>query len=112
VKISKNLLKPLEASPHYQYYSYFKSLRITIGDLKHLIKLNLGGCENLKELPQTIRNIFSLSILDLSRCKSIESLPTTIVHLKHLTELKLGGCENLKELVKTIKSISSLSILD
>jgi Leucine-rich repeat (LRR) protein len=71
----------------------------------------LEGCENLKELPQTIGSISSLLILDLSGCKSIESLPT-IVDLKHLTELKLGGFENLKELPQTIENISSLSILD
>jgi Leucine-rich repeat (LRR) protein len=62
----------------------------------------LGGCENVKELFQTIENISSLSILDLFYCKSIESPPTTIVDLKHFTKLKLGGCENLKELLQTI----------
>jgi Leucine-rich repeat (LRR) protein len=72
----------------------------------------LRGCENLKELPQTIGSISSLSILDLFHCKSIESLPTTIVHLKHLIELKLRGCENLKELPQAIGNICSLSILD
>jgi Leucine-rich repeat (LRR) protein len=72
----------------------------------------LGGCENLKELPQTIGNMSSLSILDLSYCKSIESLPITIVDLKHLTKLKLGGCENLREVPQTIRKMSSLSILD
>ncbi len=76
-----------------------ESLPTTIGDLKHLTELWLGGCENLKELPQSIGNISSLSILDLVDCKSIESLPTTICDLKHLTELMLGGCENLKEIL-------------
>jgi hypothetical protein len=55
--------------------------------LKHLTKLLLQWCENLKEVPQTIANISSLSILNLLFCKSIESLPTTIVGLKHLTKL-------------------------
>jgi hypothetical protein len=61
--------------------------------LKHFTKLKLGGCENLKELLQTIWSISLLSILDLSYCKSIESLPTTIGDLKHLTQI-LQECEN------------------
>jgi hypothetical protein len=77
-----------------------------------LTKLKLQGCENLKELLQSIGNISSLSILDLSYCKSIESLPTTFVDLKHLTKLMFRGCENVGELVQTIRNISSLSILD
>jgi Leucine-rich repeat (LRR) protein len=67
-----------------------------------LMKLSFQGCENLKQVPQTIGSISSLSILNLFHCKSIESLPTTIVDLKHLTELWLGGCENLKEVLQTI----------
>jgi leucine-rich repeat protein SHOC2 len=63
------------------------------------------------ELPQSIGSISSLSILDLSYCKSIESLPTTLGDLKHLTKLMFQGCENFKELLQSIKSISSLSIL-
>jgi hypothetical protein len=31
-----------------------ESLPTTIGDFKHLTKLDLQGCENLKELPQTM----------------------------------------------------------
>jgi len=76
-----------------------------------LIKLLLQRCENLKELPQKIGSISSLSILDLSYWKSIESLSTIIGDLKHLSKLLLGGCENLKELLRTIGNISSLSIL-
>jgi leucine-rich repeat protein SHOC2 len=90
--------------------SYCKSIELlptTIGDLKHLTTLASEGCENLKELPQTRRNI-SLLILDGSYCKSIESLPTRIVQWKHLTKLLFEGCENLKELPQTIGSISSL----
>jgi Leucine-rich repeat (LRR) protein len=71
----------------------------------------LGGCGNLKKVPQTIGNMSSLSIFDLFNCKSIESLPTLIGVLKHLTELKLGGCENFKGVPQTIGNVS-LSILD
>jgi Leucine-rich repeat (LRR) protein len=72
----------------------------------------LVGCENLKELPQTIGSISSLSILDLPYYKSIELLPKKIGNFKHLTKLKLVGCENLKELPQTIGNISLLSRLD
>jgi Leucine-rich repeat (LRR) protein len=66
----------------------------------------LGGCENVKEVPQTIGSISSLLILDLSHYKSIESLPTIIGDLKNLTKLWLGGCGNLKEVPQAIGCIS------
>jgi leucine-rich repeat protein SHOC2 len=70
-----------------------------------LTKLLLQECENVKELPQSIENISSLSILDLSRCKSIESLPTAIGDLKHLTKLLLQGCEkNLRSFFKPLEA--------
>jgi hypothetical protein len=81
-----------------------ESLLRTIVDLKHLIKLRLQGCENLKELPQTIGNMSLFSKLDLYGCKSIESLLTTIVDLKHLIKLRLQGCEDLKEFLQSIGS--------
>jgi hypothetical protein len=37
-----------------------------IGQLQHLIELQLTGYENLNEFPQSIRSLFSLSMLDLS----------------------------------------------
>jgi Leucine-rich repeat (LRR) protein len=69
------------------YCKFIESLSTIIGDLKHLIKLLLGGCEILKELPQTIATISPLLILDLFYCKSIESVPITIGDLKHLIKL-------------------------
>jgi hypothetical protein len=43
--------------------SYCKSIKLlptTVGDLKHLTQLLVQGCENLKELPQTIGSILAL----------------------------------------------------
>jgi Leucine-rich repeat (LRR) protein len=78
---------------------FIQSLPTIIGDLKHLTKLELGGCENIKEVRQTIGNISSLLILDLSYCKSIELVQTIIDDLKHLMELLLARFGNLKELL-------------
>jgi Leucine-rich repeat (LRR) protein len=72
----------------------------------------LVECENLKELPQNIGNLPSLSMLNLSNYRSIESLPTTIVQLQNLTHLLLQGCENLQQLPQSIASLSSLAMLD
>jgi Leucine-rich repeat (LRR) protein len=49
-----------------------------IGQLQNLTNLLLQGCENLKELPQSITSLSSLAMLDLSGYNSIESLPPTI----------------------------------
>jgi hypothetical protein len=79
-----------------------------IGQMQHLTKLWLVGCGNRKEVPQSIAGLFSLSMLDLFLCKSIESLPTMIGQLQHLTKLLLVGCGNLKEFPHSITSLSSL----
>jgi hypothetical protein len=81
------------------YCKFIESIPTISSDLKHLIKLLLGGCENLEELPQTIGNISSLSISDLSYCKSIESLPTRIGDLEHLIEVLLARFGKFKELL-------------
>jgi len=47
-------------------YNSIESLPTIIGQLQHLTNLWLTNCENLKELPQSIASISSLSMLDLS----------------------------------------------
>jgi hypothetical protein len=64
-----------------------------IGELQHLIELQLIGYENLNQLLQNIPSLFSLSMLDLFDCNCIQSLPTTIGELKHWMKLWLRGCE-------------------
>ncbi len=89
-----------------------ESLPTPIGQLQHLTKLQLIDYGNLKQLPQIIASLSSLSMLDLSGYNSIESLPTTIGQLQHLTKLRLTNCENLKELFQSIASLSSLSMFN
>ncbi|CAK9873252.1 unnamed protein product [Sphagnum jensenii] len=81
---------------------------IWLPKMQHLTELRLVGCGNRREVLQSIAGFFSLSMLDLSLCKSIESLPTMIGQLQHLTKLLLVGCENLKEFPHSITSLSSL----
>jgi hypothetical protein len=76
--------------------------------MQHLTELQLVGCGNRKEVLQSIASFFSLSMLDLFLCKSIESLPTMIGQLQHLTKLVLVGCGNLKEFPYNITSLFSL----
>ncbi|KAH8967605.1 hypothetical protein BDL97_03G085600 [Sphagnum fallax] len=79
-----------------------------IGQVQHLTELRLVGCGNRKEVLQSIASFFSLSMLDLFLCKSIESLPTMIGQLQHLTKLVLVGCGNLKKFPYNITSLFSL----
>jgi hypothetical protein len=80
MKILISFFKTFQASFHYQCWTYLiaiQSLPTTIGELKHLMKLWLRGCENLKELPRTIASLLIINI-NLSYYKSIKSLSTTI----------------------------------
>jgi Leucine-rich repeat (LRR) protein len=72
----------------------------------------LVRCENLKELPQSIASLSSLSMFDLTTCKYIESLRTPIGQLQHLTKQQLTNCGNFKQFPQSIAKLSSLSMLD
>jgi leucine-rich repeat protein SHOC2 len=74
-----------------------ESLPTMIGQLQHLTQLWLVRSENLKELPQNIASLSSLSMFDLTICKYIESLWTPIGQSQHLTKLQLTNCENFKQ---------------
>jgi hypothetical protein len=78
-----SFFKAFQASFHYQCWTYvvnynsIESLLTMIGQLQHLTQLWLRRCESFKKL-QNIASLFSLSMLDLFGCNSIESLSTII----------------------------------
>ncbi|XP_020087036.1 putative disease resistance protein RGA3 [Ananas comosus] len=69
--------------------------------------LDLQGCRFLKEVPDSIGNLFNLVILNLERCTSFVSLPTSIGHLKSLQTLNLAYTR-IKKLPESVCCLSDL----
>ncbi|OIW19207.1 hypothetical protein TanjilG_20332 [Lupinus angustifolius] len=112
----------------------------SLGFLTGLSILNLKGCKNLVSFPNTMCNLKSLRILDVSFCSKmydlpenlgenvqleelhadasgIRELPLCIVHLKNLKSLTLHSCKGTKLIISSLRplplprSFSGLSLL-
>jgi Leucine-rich repeat (LRR) protein len=58
-----------------------------LGDLKHLVWLNLSDCTNLETLPDAVRKLHVLKHLNLGACMSLKYLPSGVVGLTSLEDL-------------------------
>ncbi|XP_056162434.1 disease resistance protein RPV1-like [Syzygium oleosum] len=90
--------------------SYCKSLaRIpsSIVSLMSLRNLLLNGCPCLREIPDSIGMLTSLTKLDLSNTR-IEELPESIGSLRKLETLDASYCESLARIPSSIGSLMSL----
>jgi Leucine-rich repeat (LRR) protein len=58
-----------------------------LGDLKHLVWLDLSVCKNLETLPDAVRKLHVLKHLNLRDCTSLKYLPSGIVGLTSLEDL-------------------------
>ncbi|KAK4269175.1 hypothetical protein QN277_022367 [Acacia crassicarpa] len=79
----------------------------SVSYLRNLWRLDLCGCEQLCELPESIDSLFSLCKLDL-RGSNIESLPASVKHLFYLNEIKLSNCRRLRSLPQLPFSINTI----
>ncbi|XBH59942.1 hypothetical protein VPH35_114604 [Triticum aestivum] len=70
-----------------------------IGQLRHLKYLSLRGCRNILYLPNSLRNLRHLEMLDV-RGTLIYELPTTITNLRKLQHLRADGYWDRKGGVK------------
>jgi hypothetical protein len=80
-------------------------------NLKHLIYLDLGHCQRLKELPKSIGELKKLENLHLG-FGSFTKLPGSLGGLKMLVVLDLGNCANLRRLPKSIGKLEMLVTLN
>jgi len=62
----------------------FSNLPEELGDLKHLVCLDLEYCENLKVLPDEVGKLRTLKYLNVSSCGKLEYFPSGIVGLTSL----------------------------
>ncbi len=80
-----------------------------IGDLKHLIRLNLSRNE-LTSLPESFGNLTSLQVLNLSR-NNLTSLPESFGNLTSLQQLHLRD-NKLTSFPESFENLRSLRFLD
>jgi Leucine-rich repeat (LRR) protein len=77
-------------------HGYFHYLPEELGNLKHLVYLNLSNNSRLQELPESIENLGMLRNLTLSYCKSLRYLPSGVVGLASLQVLDTRYCSQLR----------------
>ncbi|EOA25892.1 hypothetical protein CARUB_v10019271mg [Capsella rubella] len=113
-------------------WSKLEKLWEGVHDLPRLKEMNLGGSENLKEipdlslatnleklrfdscsslveLPSSIQYLSKLTYLSMTDCTKLETLPTG-VNLKSLEELNLCGCKRLKTFPEISTNITFLRL--
>lgn len=73
-----------------------------------LIRLELCGCTELKELPESVGLLIQLKHLDLSNCYNLAHLPETITNLSSLEVLFLSNCHNIRELPDSFGDLTVL----
>jgi disease resistance protein RPS2 len=74
---------------------HFQYLPEELGDLKHLVWLELSDCENLETLPDAVRKLHVLKHLNLHSCTSLKYLPSGISGLTSLQELIINYSREL-----------------
>ncbi|XP_021912708.1 disease resistance protein TAO1-like isoform X2 [Carica papaya] len=79
-------------------------------NLASLQALDLAYSKNLKEIPD-LSQAKNLEIMRFSECENLIEVPSSIKHLKKLVDLDLSGCVNLKKLPDSICMLESLEVL-
>ncbi|KAH9323362.1 hypothetical protein KI387_018001, partial [Taxus chinensis] len=92
-------------------WGQMKELPDQVCRLSSLSKLSMEACDSLEFLPESFGLPSSLTYLSLGWCDSLKELPSTIGQLSSLQTLWLSGCSELKELPSTIGQLSSLQTL-
>ncbi|KAG2658968.1 hypothetical protein PVAP13_1KG330600 [Panicum virgatum] len=83
----------------------------TISLLKNLRYLSLRGLSRLTELPEGIRWLKKLAILDMRGCQNLVNVSAKITRpLKQLTHLDLTECYMLEHIERGITSLSELQV--
>ncbi|XP_056173305.1 disease resistance protein RUN1-like [Syzygium oleosum] len=83
----------------------------SIGDMKSLVRLDLGFCRMLKELPAEMGKLEALQQLFLEYCPKISIVPDSIGALQNLEILDMRR-SGIKELPDSIGALQNLKILE
>ncbi|XP_050286579.1 disease resistance protein RUN1-like isoform X3 [Quercus robur] len=82
----------------------------SLGDLKHLILLDLTNCKNLSSLPRAICSLTSLKTLTLSGCLKLDNMPMNLGNLEGLEKLDVSGTA-IRDPPSSIFCLKNLKIL-
>ncbi|XP_031475630.1 disease resistance protein RUN1-like isoform X2 [Nymphaea colorata] len=82
----------------------------SIGALKSLLSLDLGGCKILSKIPDSVCELSSLKSFDLHQCDKVLSLPESLGNMTSLEKLYLD-MTNIEILPDSIGSLTSLRVL-
>ena len=85
-------------------------IHASLGDLKHLILLDLSNCKCLKSLPCKI-GLESLETFILSSCSKLKKFPEIVGNMSHLLELYLDGTA-IEDLPLSMEQLTGLIKLD
>ncbi|CAI0428740.1 unnamed protein product [Linum tenue] len=81
-----------------------------IGELKHLRFLRFS-CQQMTKLPDSVTNLLTMQVLDLSLCSHLTELPRDIRKLVNLKHLYLDPSVKLTHMPKGIGELASLQTL-
>ena len=85
-------------------------IHASLGDLKHLILLDLNNCKCLKSLPSKI-SWESLEIFILSGCSKLKKFPEIMRNMSRLLKLYLDGT-TIEDLSLLMEQLTGLIKLD
>jgi len=88
-----------------------RELPESMRSLKFLQRLHIDACSTLDVLPEWLGELRSLRELSIVRTPMIASLPQSTKDLTSLVELKVVGWVNLSQLPEAIQHLSSLQVL-
>jgi Leucine-rich repeat (LRR) protein len=80
--------------------------------MKALESLQIGRCEELTELPESMGSLTSLQSLLVSQCSAIRKLPESLGELRSLQELTIKRCDSLSSLPFSMGDLTSLQTLE
>ncbi|KAF3602074.1 hypothetical protein F2Q69_00037448 [Brassica cretica] len=76
------------------------------------LKLDLGDCSSLAEIPSSIGNAVNLKTFLIFNCSSLLEIPSTIATITNLKSLRLSGCSSLLELPFNIETVTNPMCID